>query len=152
MRDIKFKGKTFMDRQWVCGDLIQYRGKNRMYILPIEEMDVSCYYEVFPETVSQYSGLKDKNGKEIYEGDILSASRTVTGIPLPNGKTAEIFGNVPTETRTWNEILVVEIKVSASSISFILPEEGDTYQERGKKLQWEVIGNIYENPDLMPKA
>lgn len=102
--------------------------------------------------IMQYTGLKDKNGKEIYEGDILSASRTVTGLLLANGKVAEIFGTIPKATRTWDEILVVEIKVNANSISFILPEEGGTYQERGKKLEWEIIGNIYQNPDFVPQT
>jgi uncharacterized phage protein (TIGR01671 family) len=102
--------------------------------------------------IMQYTGLKDKDGKEIYEGDILSASRTVTGVPLPNGKIAEIFGNVSTETRTWDEVLIAEIKVNNNSISFELPEEGGTYQERGIKLKWIIIGNVYENPDLIPKT
>lgn len=102
--------------------------------------------------IMQYTGLKDKYGKEIYVGDILSASRTVTGLPLPNGKAAEIFGNIPTETRTWNDILVAEIKVNENSMSFILPQEGGTYQERGEKLEWKIIGNIHENPDLIPKT
>lgn len=102
--------------------------------------------------IMDFLPLKDKYGQGIYEGDILSASRTVAGLPLTNGKVAEIFGNIPKETRTWNEILVVELKINENSISFVLPEEGGTYQERGKKLKWEIIGNIYQNPDLIPQA
>lgn len=111
--------------------------------------DLVHIYDVFD--IMDWTGLKDKNGKEIFEGDILSAKRTVTGMPLPNGKCAEVFGPSPVgyETRTWDEIIFAEILVTENSIGFMLPKEGGTYQERGKPLQWEIIGNIYEHPELI---
>lgn len=104
--------------------------------------------------IMQYIGLKDKNGKEIYEGDILKTSRTVSGLLMPNGKVAELFGinREDCVTQTWDEILIAKFKVTDNSVSFTLPEEGGTYQERGKKLEWEIIGNVYQTPDLIPKA
>ena len=148
MREYKFRGKRKDGGGFEYGDLITKAVHHECVILENGVIN----HSIDPTTVGQFTGLKDKNGKEIYEGDILSAERTVTGIPLPNGKVAEVFGNIPTKKRTWNEILVVEMTVNEKSISFVLPEEGGTYQERGKKLEWEIIGNIHENPDLIPQT
>ena len=131
-REIKFRGKSKETGKWVYGDLIQcdgyYTTCNRTKIG--ENEYETLYYDVIPESVGQYTGLNDKNGKEIYEGDIIKTSENY---PIDN-----------LEPIT-NESIIAEVifnrgrycLATGTFTSTLIPE------------MCEVIGNIYENPELL---
>lgn len=124
MREIKFRGKSLATGEWLYGDLLRNE-KGAFAVVPPFKMNAhnECSdYEVNPDTIGQYTGLKDKNGREIYEGDVvrfLDADNKVKNEEVRFGG----GGFTP----------VVEICWMADIEGMFV----------------EVIGNIHDNPELL---
>ena len=155
IREVIFRGKRTDCGKWVEGCLNQHRGRvifdcccnainaNDYYINDwTEKLDTDlygCVYKVIPETVGQYTGLKDKNRKKIFEGDIVKCTDTINDFEF---NAVVEFGN-PNGEYNWGY-----------QLKFISGEESNfdilcwvDMEETGAYI--EVIGNIHDNPELL---
>lgn len=138
MRRILFRGKQIDNEDWVLGYL--WVGNENSYIIPHslgvnycekENRMIAFAREVDPETVCQYTGLNDKNGMKIFEGDIVSAwSEGSYAIGRVKQRTDGLWLFYP----AWQNRIMWGLCPN---------DKGETTVE--------VIGNIFDNPKLMEK-
>lgn len=121
-----FRGKRVDDGEWVYGFLTQMCAKYHI----VDEYNENVAYEVAPETVGQFTGLTDKNGKKIFEGDILRYTwDTLSGEEKPY---TYVISYDKEEARFIGEC-------DSDDLQRLLP----TFKYVQKRS--EVIGNIYDN-------
>ena len=130
-REILFRGKDFLKEEWVYGDLVKTKN-----FVAIKRTNGDYFHptQVSPNTVGQYTGLKDKDGREIYEGDILQYI----------GKRRDNMNKVYRRKVVFHEgmfALLSKELPAYSALNYHCMEDG--------RSAWSVIGNIHDNPELI---
>ena len=143
MRKNLFRGKRKDNGKWTEGYF--YKIWNKTFILWGMTDDSPNMEEVIPETVGQYAVLNDKNGKETFEGDICRVVYLDRRCDS-NGKHYEVE-NVIIEEVVFEKGAFC-FKTTIEGIPFYRPIGFDIY-EKQKIKYFEVIGNIYDNPELL---
>lgn len=135
MREIWFRGKRIDNSEWIYGAYIQI--ENKHYICSVADVSfgdngnrirVGCWHKVLAKTLGQYTGLKDKNGTKIFEGDIVKGNFY-----------AEICVVVWSDKRCGFYLQPISKLGRASYDPY--------YKLNSAKL--EIIGNIFDNGELL---
>ena len=127
MREIIFRGKRIDNGEWVEGYFVNLWLMHYQKHQPIITDNNAVSYDVDPSTVGQYTGLTDKNGKRIFEGDIVKTDK----FSEPNKQYI--------------------IKYNLQFGAFIGQDRYNLYFVTfdGDSGEFEVIGNIHDNPELL---
>lgn len=123
MREIKFRAKDIASNKWLFGDLRHHKDD-----VCIFDQGGTKGEQVKRETVGQFTGLRDINGKDIYEGDILDVSYA-------------------------DEESYLEVRFVRGVFAFLWNGDiDDEFPCNAPTHEWaKVIGNIYDNPELLNK-
>lgn len=143
MREIKFRGKNLNTKEWVYGDLLQWNdgetaiGVHGQFIDDgyhfNEDYDKTPYVD--ETTVGQFTGLKDKSRKEIYEGDIISV----------NGKYPKLIRYID----EWASYCLANLTDLDCDLKTSYWQQVSPCWWTDYKREIKVIGNVYDNPELL---
>lgn len=124
MRQIKFRGKDIETGEWIYGHFFQRLGHYPAIVEPRPRDGKVMYYEIAVEdnTVGQFTGLYDKNGQEIYEGDIVTFDNHLQGI----SQVVYDYAGFMVESQNYSTA------IRYSMTNHIV-----------------VVGNIHDNPELL---
>ena len=134
MREILFRGKTARDPEWIYGDLL-HDGFD--YDVAIWEEKNKLVTAIQPQTVGQFTGRTDKNGKKVFEHDILQTFTVWADGTVEKGGIGIV--------QWWEH----------DQCYVLVTKEGyhiDDFGNLGRPEYYEVIGNIHDNPELLGGA
>jgi uncharacterized phage protein (TIGR01671 family) len=139
-REIKFRGLTVDNNEFVYGRLVivknEQSGKKYPCIVISFDDHSFDWHEVIPNTVGQFTGLKDKNGNEIYEGDKVKGRYMVQRSLDPNSEPEIIH---------FEGIIKYE-----EGCFYVKADNGQcAFSFNYTDYELEVIGNIFQNPELL---
>lgn len=126
MRDIIFRGKRIDNGEWIEGSLVVAADRYYIYVLIGNEL---AEFEVDPKTVGEYTGLKDKNGIKIFEGDVVRSIRCAVV------KWHWVLGGFVLFRPPEN--------LFSSNLHWMLFDVG--------LAPYEVVGNEFDSPELLDK-
>ena len=136
MREILFRGKNRYSGEWFEGYL-EYFTTTSNRLVCYRSVWGKQMHEVYPDTVGQYTGLKDRNGRRIFEGDIVESEFTKRPYLVCFGKY--------TYTNEYGE--------EESACGWYNEEKGGYETAFGSPDAWAtVIGNIHDNPELLEET
>lgn len=150
MREILFRGKRIDSGEWVEGAFLNDRN-GAFYICPaVSDISygdsgtsrrIGCWYKVDPSTVGQYTGMKDKNGKRIWDGDILHTAKIADGL-----------GGYYHPPLDYPVNVVVKWDLCAWMWETLCDDKRYiTFPNAWCHYECEIIGNITDNPELLEK-
>ena len=135
-REILFRGKSTISKEWVYGDLVR-----TSQLIAIKEVNGDYFrpISVIPETIGQYTGLKDKDGNKIFEGDIVH----LKGDGYDGSKVGKDYYRVIT---FHDGAFCISIEDGVHyPVHAPIYEHSDSHNI----VNWNVVGNVTDNPELI---
>ncbi|MFA6848750.1 MAG: YopX family protein [Selenomonadaceae bacterium] len=150
MNEILFRAQRCDNKEWVEGFLFKMFFRQEVFVIQrFREDKFIGEYEVIEDTIGQYTGLTDKNGKNIFKGNI-------TKLVLPDGEVRYFEVDIKTVVRTIKchpdfddeyakvEITAVVLKWNGYELFPCVDENGISDIDK-----MEVVGNVYDNPEVL---
>ena len=139
MREILFRGKRLDNGEWAEGYFVNLWMINYQKHQPIITDNNAVSYDVDPSTISQYTGLKDKNGERVWEGDILHIAKISDGI-----------GGYYQPPLDYPVNVVVKWDLCAWMWETLCDDKRYiTFPDAWCHYECEIIGNVHDNPELI---
>lgn len=144
MREILFRGKRTINGDWVYGDFVHGNERKSLrdsiFVYDSETQSFNDY-EINPSTLGQYTGLTDKNGKRIWEGDILHIAKIADGL-----------GGYYQPPLDYPVNVVVKWDLCAWMWETLCDDKRYiTFPDAWCHYECEVIGNVHDNHELLEK-